>query len=273
MFWLLVIGGIVTLVIVLGKISSAKERKNAPVRLAEAKRTTNEQEAFKLLAEALGDPAGVYTGDDARVMQEIIELAEALCKRRDLNIFEITAQLKASVGSGAPVKDSGKALRKFLERAAKEPNNLYGHLSAVTTPFFQADLEDRGPRRLGELSSEEQQLVSQLGRSLMFGGDEKAKAILAQYLPSARGAFEVDLLMQRGAYHFMQKDFEAAASDYERCVELEPESLTHRINLIEAYFRLGRSDEARRIATSATQAARTSKERAHINQVQARLTV
>lgn len=273
---------VVVLLAIKGMQVAKLERAEAPAHFKAA------QEAF-----AKGDTAAAlrelsvsffeadhYSADEAKLELEVVGLAEKIAQQRGTNIQDVTVELKkaleaavaAGPGGADVVTDHSATFKKFIEAAGEHPDKLVDALSAASTKFLSLDLEDAGPRTCGELTAEQSALVTKSGRTMAFGGPDKALQMLDEALAAgATGRFRIDLLSQRGGAHSIQGNHEAARADYQTCCELEPDYAMHFTNLAEALEALGRRDEARAAASKGVEVGRTKGERSGAEAIVRRL--
>jgi tetratricopeptide (TPR) repeat protein len=269
MCWLI---GFATLVglFLLGVFSSAQHRRNAPLRLGEAKTAwarNDAAETLRLLDKAFWVPDfGRFGRSDAKIALEIVQLLKTVTTARRLRIDEITRRLEGALqtavdaADGAEVPDELiKPVRKFLASAAKDPGPLMKHLERATAKLYPA--EERDPASGGEPTLSEVGLTNEIGGALASGKLDKALGLIDQHLRSANPRLRATLLSQKGGCLSTKGEKELARAAYAECVELEPDNPTHHANLAELLFELGASEEAKRSAQRAILAARTATER------------
>lgn len=258
-----------------------REKAESPAHLAAAQAAFERDDpagALRELAKAFFE-ADHYTAQEAQQQLQVVGLAERVCQRRGTNIQDVSVDLKTALeaavaagpGGADVVTDHSATFRKFIDAAAREPDKIVDALGSAATRFLTVDLEDPGPRSSGELTAEQAALVAKAGRTMVFGGAEKALEMLDAALAGATGRYRVDLSSQRGAALCLRSDYEAARAAYQTCCDLEPDCSMHFANLAEALEKLGRRDEARAAAQKAVEVARTKGQKASAEAILRRL--
>ncbi|HEY3448201.1 MAG TPA: hypothetical protein VGK67_17730 [Myxococcales bacterium] len=265
-----------------GLQASKREKAEAPAHFKAAQEAFDRGDAATALRELARSffEADHYTAEEAQLELQVVALAEKIALQRGTNIQDVTLELKAAlevaaaaVPAGADVvTDHSATFKKFIAAAGQEPDKLVDALGWASTKFLTVDLEDAGPRSSGELTAQQSALITKSGRTVAFGGPDKAIQMLGEALAAgATGRFRIDLLSQRGGAHSIKGDHEASRADYQTCCDLEPDCSMHFTNLAEALEALGRRDEARAAAAKAVEVARTKSQRAGAEAIVRRL--
>ena len=146
MVWV-VAGAVVALVAffaVKGMQAAKREKAEAPQHLKAAQDAFSKGDQAATLRElaAAFVETEHYSADDAKVALEAVALTEKLALQRGTNIQDVTTELKAGLGAAAAspsgadvVTDYTATFKKFITRAAREPEKLVDALTSSTTKF------------------------------------------------------------------------------------------------------------------------------------------
>jgi hypothetical protein len=258
MTWILVVVGVIVVLIVIGALASRGDRKNAPVKLAEAKAAWSAKDRPKTL-ECLAKAywPGASAPEQTATSLEAVQLTEEVIKSLGLVPDDLTRAVREALAAkSAEPEKPAERLKKFLEKAAQKPENLWGAWSEVDTPFIDADMEDRGADKLED---GQRQTIIKIGRSLVFGSATTTLGEIEAQLSAATGQFRGELLHLRGACHSSKPDL--ALDDYRASAELVPDDASFQIDVAETLVCLGRAAEAKAAVEKALAVAKTAKER------------
>jgi tetratricopeptide (TPR) repeat protein len=244
---------VLTVLGVIGYLSSINQKKKAPIKLIEAEQLFQEEklnESLLLLKEAFYTPFNEkYSAEDAQHISRVIVLLEAILTKSNINPSPLTEQYlreleKASKSTKLyEIEDKiSNRVEKFFNKLEDEAQVAGELIKQIQNRGLSVIEEDEENKEQNSLNTAESAIVNKIGNLVLSGKIDEGIQLASSVLENETLSDELknSILNQRGGLYFMKRDFESAAKDYAEVLCYKPNDSTSLINLAETYEQAGR---------------------------------